>query len=870
MQVRLAPRELVFEVADALHRRPVLRVAFFTAMLAGLAGVAAWAILRPYSGDLPSGLHLPWPIIAAGFLLAELKVVDVHFKREKHSFSLSEFPAVIGLFTLYPSEYLLSVIIGTSIALAWSRQAPIKFGFNLVNFAGAAVLMQIIFHVGIHLDGGGQVSVWVAAFGATISASVYSALTIATAISLSGGAPQYQKLPEMMQFGGLVAVANTSLALLAVAVLDKDPTLLVLLVVPLITVFLAYRAYLSEREKHERLELLYQSSRILQHSPELDSAVLALLEHARNMFRAERAELLLYPRHPGDDSLLSRVANGEPARAMEPMSISDDDPIFLRIPSEQHAFFYVPQPGAPRTVVRQAMIAALRGEAGIIGSIMVANRMTEGTSFLDEDLPLLETVANHAAVALENGQLEQSLAELSRLKEQLRYQAYHDPLTALPNRSLLLERVSEMIAQRRPDSLPVVLFLDLDNFKVVNDTLGHAAGDRLLVAVADRIRECVREGDVAARLGGDEFAMLLRDEPALDRALAVTRRVLDALRLPFQVEGQDVSVSGSIGIAAATPGIERGDELLRNADVAMYTAKQDGKSRFAVFDPNVHAEMVARHAMSSDLGKAIARNELSVKYQPIFTLATGTIVGVEALVRWNHPRRGTISPDDFIFLAEETGSILELGRWVLDGACHEMAHFDAIETTGPPMMLTVNLAAAQLKQPEFVDELEKVLAETRFPANRLVLELTETAMFSDTQTTIARLQALRELGVQIAIDDFGTGYSSLGYLRRFRVDILKIARDFVGRADDVTDDWAFAHAIVALGRSLGLRIVAEGIEQQGQLERLREMGCEFGQGFLFAAPLDADEMAQLLRSKQMPVASAGGQPARVAAVAHAA
>jgi diguanylate cyclase (GGDEF)-like protein len=498
------------------------------------------------------------------------------------------------------------------------------------------------------------------------------------------------------------------------------------------------------------------------------------------------------------------------------------------------------------------MVAPLRGESGVIGSILVGNRLTEATAFGDDDLRLLETLANQAAVALENGQLEQSLAELSRLKEQLRYQAYHDPLTGLANRSLFVEQVESRIATSAPGQHPVVLFIDLDDFKVVNDTLGHVAGDRLLVAVADRVRSCVRTVDVAARLGGDEFAILLEDGADLAHSVAVCRRILEALQAPLQVEGQELAISASIGMAAARGESERPEELLRNADVAMYTAKADGKNRYAVFEPTMHAALVERHALASELAKSIGRGELLAFYQPIVALATGRTYGVEALVRWRHPTRGILGPDEFIRLAEESGAILALGRWMLVESCREVASWQRDRDDGR-IALSVNLSAAQLQQPDFVEDLQSILEETGMPAGDLILELTESAMFHDTHTTIARLQALRALGVRIAIDDFGTGYSSLGYLRRFQVDILKIAREFIGdsRGDTgASDEWAFARAIIALGRTLNLQVVAEGIEDEGQLHALRGLGCELGQGYLFARPADGETIAAAVRAAE--------------------
>jgi diguanylate cyclase (GGDEF)-like protein len=812
------------------------RILLFAATLT--AGAIAVAALLLFGHAAPfTAVPLPWPLIAVGFGLAEMKVVTVHFRRETHSFSLSEFPAVIGLFFLSPIDYLLALIVGSAIPLILNeRQAPAKLAFNIANFALTGVVSLAVFHAIATTDSALDPIDWAAAFAASLAATSVGALATATVITISGGAPQFEKLPEMLQFGGMVAIANTSLALLAVSLFLVSPLSLVLLAVPLATVFVAYGAYVSEREKHERLELLYQSSRILQHSPELDSSLVALLEHARNMFRAEWAQITLYSRKEGDEALRTISRDGGETIVMEPVGNLEDDSIEQRVRKEQRPFLYIPLPmHRVSGLIRQAMVSPLRGESDLMGSIVIANRLTEATTFSAEDLKLLETLANQSAIALENGQLEQSLAELSRLKEQLRYQAYHDPLTNLGNRSLFVERVDERLGQARLDKVPVVLFLDLDDFKVVNDTLGHAAGDRLLAAAADRIRSCIRADDMAARLGGDEFAVLVEDQADLSRAIAVGNRIIESLRLPFPIEGQEISVAGSIGIAAAKNDMTAADELLRNADVAMYIAKANGKGRVAVFEPTMHAAIVARHAMSAELSRSVTKSEFDVFYQPILALQTGALAGVEALVRWRHPTRGLITPDEFIPLAEENGTILPLGRWVLYEACRQVAEWTETKRT-QPITLTVNLSAAQLREPSFMDDLDGILGVTKLAPSQLVLEMTETAMFHDTSTTITRLQELRERGIRIAIDDFGTGYSSLGYLRRFPVDILKIAREFV---DDDSAEWAFPAAIIALGRTLNLRIVAEGIEQEWQLERLRTLGCELGQGFYFARPTDS-------------------------------
>ena len=819
---------------------PATRVWLFTAFLA-TAALAGYLLDVRHLEPFESPVHVPWPILAIAYLAAETKVILVHFRRETHSFSLSEVPAVIGLFFVTPNEYLLAVLVGSGVALlVTARQSLVKVAFNLANFALIGVVTLAVFYR-IATPGGTPDPVdWLAAFGAMIVPVVIGALTIATAISLSGGAPQFQKLPEMIKFGLVVALANTSLALLAVSVMWVNLSAVLLLLIPLVTIFLAYRAYLSEREKHERLELLYQSSRIMQHSPELDSALVALLDHARTMFRAEVAEVILYPRDDAREALrMTSIHDGSPA-VMVPEAINFDTGIHSRVVGERRAFLTTSAirvlAGRP---IRQAMVSPLIGESGLVGAMTVANRLTEGTSFDDDDLLLLETLANQAAVALENGQLEQSLAELSRLKEQLRHQAYHDPLTGLANRAMFAEQVEAQLAARQPGLDAVVLFLDLDDFKLVNDTLGHGAGDRLLRVVAERINGCVRSEDLAARLGGDEFAVLLLDTPSLDRSMSVAQRIIEALQVPFQIGGSEISVGASIGIAATSRSDDSADVLLRNADVAMYTAKAAGKRRAAVFEPTMHAALVARHSLSAELSRSLGRGELAVFFQPIVRLADRKLAGVEALVRWRHPTRGLILPGEFISLAEETGLILSLGRWVLAEACMRFGAWQAQPDVADDFFVSVNISPLQLQQPEFIEEIESTLAATGLDPRRLVLELTETAMFQDTEATISKLGALRAAGVRIAMDDFGTGYSSLGYLRRFPVDILKIARDFVVEPELEQSEWVFAHAIVALGQTLGLQIIAEGIEEASQVDRLLQMGCELGQGFHLGAPFDS-------------------------------
>ena len=565
---------------------PTARVAMLSIGLIFLTFlIHAWRLSGHGASATP--IFIPWWAVAIGFWLVELKVIEVHFRRESHAFSLYELPAIIGLFVLAPSEYLLAVGVGSLLALGPTlRTAPIKVAFNIANYLFLAAVSLVVFRALASPGGPPGLDDLVAAFAATLLVTVLGALTIAAAITWSGGAPQFEKLPEMIQFGALVAVANTSVALLAMTLLWTSPAALWLLILPVVTLFLAYRAWVSEREKHERLELVYQSSRILQHSPEIDTALLALLEHARAMFRAELAEVVLDPSGDGRGILRTTSVEGQAAEGIAPIEGLNLEPEVRRqLEARRAGFVRIERtPGGRETPIRQAMVAPLSGESGVIGIITVANRLTEGTAFGRDDLLLLETIANQAAVALENGQLEQSLAELSHLKEQLRYQAYHDPLTDLPNRILFNDRLKNAVAHAKRGGLMAVHYLDLDRFKPINDNHGHQAGDALLISVAQRMLGTVRENDTVARLGGDEFAIVQTGIHCRDDAVVLANRILANFTSPFDLAGSCVHVGVSIGIAIAPEDGATSDDLLVKADDALYRSKSGGRNRFSFYE----------------------------------------------------------------------------------------------------------------------------------------------------------------------------------------------------------------------------------------------------------------------------------------------
>lgn len=432
----------------------------------------------------------------------------------------------------------------------------------------------------------------------------------------------------------------------------------------------------------------------------------------------------------------------------------------------------------------------------------------------------------------------QDITERRALEAQLTWQAYHDPLTNLANRALFRERVD--LALSRRDATPgsvAVLFLDLDNFKNVNDSMGHAAGDQLLFEVGRRLLNATRGCDTVARLGGDEFAILIDNVRIAADCVRVAERILESMRQPVQLEGTEVTVGSSIGIVRDA-GSESADDILRNADVAMYNAKQRGKGRHSLFEPGMHDKAVERLRLQTDLRTAIENDEIALFFQPIVRLEDGRPCGFETLARWTHPEFGPVSPGTFIPLAEETGMIVDLGATILRHACHQAVAWNAMPGLSSPIGLTVNLSGRQLEETSVVSHVCEALVESGLDPARLTLEITESALVHNSETMRERLTQLKELGVSLAIDDFGTGYSSLSYIQQFPVDVLKIDRSFVeGLGRSSGTDAALARTIIALGASLQLRTIAEGIEVEAQRAILRELGCEFGQGYLYARPM---------------------------------
>jgi diguanylate cyclase (GGDEF)-like protein len=777
--------------------------------------------------------HLDWWAVAVGFLVAEICVVHIQFRRSAHSFSLADVPFVFGLAFAGGDAFVLGALAGAGAAWVFHRRmAVVKLAFNLAQLALASSVAFVVLRAlasGHVLDP----RAWIGLYGATLASGVLTIVCIAGVISISEGGLRLANLGQMFATDAIVTLTNASIAIGAALVVSTDPRAVPVLLVPSLTVFAAYRAYISERQRHEKLEFLYEANRTLSRSPEVAEALEGLLARSLEAFRSEVAEVLLFAADgtplrtthgPAGQRVTMTAAERNIAEELAGL-VSADEPVVSLTPPFGSA---VLRRHFAERGIRHAMVAMLPGEERTMGTIMLANRFGIERSYSPDDLRLLEALANNASVALQYDRLEQAVTKLETLQGQLHHQAYHDPLTDLPNRALFMERVRDEL---RGDGELAVLFVDVDDFKTVNDSLGHGAGDALLVSVAERLRACVRPEDMVARLGGDEFGVLLPGvaDPGA-QAHAVARRVLEAFELPVATGAELLSVHLSVGVAGSRQSGRDGEALLRNADVAMYAAKAKGKARCELFEPSMADAILRRHDLKEELAKALEREQVVVQYQPIVDLATGAIVAAEALVRWEHPARGLVPPSEFIPLAEETGLIVPLGRHVLRAACEQAARW------GDNLRMHVNLSVGELLQPDLTAHVREALADSGIQPGQLVLEITESQLLGDTVAAAARFDELRGLGLRIALDDFGTGYSSLSYLHSLPLDTLKVAKTFIDALDSGGRESGFVAMIVDLARTLDLDVIAEGIETPEQLAAVRELGAALGQGYLLGRP----------------------------------
>jgi diguanylate cyclase (GGDEF)-like protein len=815
-----------------------------TAMLVAVAVLLLGPIL-----DLapPAGpVRLPWPVLAVLFAAGVLLRVHIQFRREVHTVNLVELPLVLGLHLVGPAGLVAAHLVGSIPALVLGsgqtgRKLAFNLGLSLLEVCLASVVFAAVLNGG---DPDGAIGL-VATFTAVLVTDLASAALVLAAIRLNDGAVARRDVVQTLVTGAVAAVTTGSLALVAVVVLRHDRLVAWLLLVVAGILFLAYQAYASLREQHERLRRLQRFTRMVSRSEQSGAVSATILAQARELLRAERAELTLFtdgrPRVRttlgSDDTPHSGPVTDQAAAAALLAGSLAEEGVILRVATVNHPEL---REALASRGVTDAMVVPLRDAAGPVGTLLVANRLGDVGGFGGQDRTLLQTLAGQASVALERSRL---IDDLRREAAEREYQALHDGLTGLANRALFNERVRQAIGALGPDASLAVLLVDLDRFKEVNDTLGHSTGDLVLRELGARLQRGLPDSHTIARLGGDEFAVLVPAVPDREAALGVARRVRAELERPLTTEELELQVAGSIGIAlcpehGADPGL-----LLQRADVAMYEAKA-AHSGIEVYTAERDQYSPRRLALITALRSAVDGRALTVVYQPKAELAGGRVVGVEALLRWHDPDHGPVPPDEFIPIAESTGLIAPLSRYVLEVAVDQAR---AWVDEGMPLGMAVNLSVRNLLEPGLVDRVDRLLARTGLAPGLLTLEITEGAVMTDPAAAIAVLDKLSAAGVRLSIDDFGTGYSSLAYLKRLPVHEVKLDKAFVIGMTSDPDDAAIVRSSVELTRNLGLRMVAEGVEDQGTWDALAAMGCELAQGYYLAPPMPPDQATAWLR-----------------------
>ena len=830
-------------------------VSILTALLA-VGAIAIYAAISTGPVRAPATPIIPWWALAIGYALAEAFVVHLSIGRETHSFSLNEIPLVLGLFLSTPGDLLLGQLVGAGLALALFRHNNAqKLAFNLASFAFSTTVAMVVFQVVGSASSALEPQGWAAAFLAALVADFVSSVTVQAVISLSTDSkPDWSGSIT----GAVYVMANASLGLVATLLwITRWQTSWLALVLAL-AMLGAYRISERQRARHVRVLGLHEATRQVQAARSSESVADRLLERACAMFGAEQAELLVLP-HGGTAASRTRV---QLDGITEQQHLDDLDPtegIWARVASEGQGVL-LQTSRAPERLrehltaegIRDLMSAPVRGEEGVVAVLTLMNRQGNVGGWGAEDLPLLETLANHAAIALRNGELLEGLAARAAENE---HQARHDALTGLPNRTWFASLVDEALAgPRRPAAL---LTMDIDRFKEINDTLGHRNGDQILQRVAGRLK-AIREGaEIVSRLSADEFAVLVWGDGAAEAARLAATRVQRCLEEPFEVSGLLLNVSVSMGVAMVGEDGDDAGTLLRHADVAMYLAK-GGHVPVEFYSSERDDYSPARLALAGEFRQAIDSGELRAWYQPKVDVATGQIVGAEALARWIHPVRGLVGPDDFVPIVEQTSLLRPMTRHMLRSAIQRCA---AWHMAGFPLSVAVNLSPRNLLDEDLLRSIRSMLNEVRLPATALTVEITENAMMADPERAIAILGELRSLGIRVAVDDFGTGHASLAYLKRLPVDELKIDKSFVFHLETDASDRSIVRSTIDLAHELGLTCVAEGVETAWAFEWLGAQGCDLAQGYLFSAAVPADEFDRLLRAQRAGSSAPTATPA---------
>lgn len=780
-----------------------------------------------------------WTVLAILFAVATSAVIHVHFRQESESFDLFDMPVVVGLMLFSPKELWMAQLLGTFVAVAIVRRQPlIKVVFNVGLLGLQTTITAHLFHLAVAMPEASDPAVWGPLFIAIIFGSILNVSFIVAVVSIIEGRLDENSLLHVFTYGGVVTLTNTGLGLIAAVLVTEEIALVLPLVIPVTALFLAYRAYGAERDQRARLEMLYRSTRSLSALGEKKDAIERLLHEASEMFRATSVEFLLIADRPGR-TRRSGIINGEITEVLGAIEEGSVETLMEARPEDPQLFHE--NDGSPwgrylrDRSITAAMVSKVGNDANDAGVLIVGDRKGDVATFGPEDLRMMGTIVNHLGIAIERERLSESVKQLRRLEESLLVQARSDRLTGLLNRSGFEELIDELT-----DGEPMaVAFIDLDDFKVVNDTYGHEAGDRVLIAVAEHIRAIIRDGDAVARLGGDEFAILFREtqQPAktLPRLLAeVTKPITIATDL-------SVVVGASIGLATGRPN-ESAPQTVRNADIAMFTAKAVGKNTYQIFSEDL-VPIDRRPNIDQELRDAVESDSFALFYQPIVDLASEVTVGFESLLRWRNQSHGLLLPADFLRDAQDTGAIVPIEQWAIHRAAEDLLLLDATwqpVADGSELFVTLNISADHLCRHSAVETLLGRIAAAGLEPSRMMLELSETELMKGSADLSRTLQALRNLGFSVAIDDFGSGDASLGIIKRNNVDAVKIAQSVVAGLSG--GERPYLMAMIELARNLDLRLIAEGVETEEQREQLMEAGITLGQGYLFARPLPINEI----------------------------
>jgi diguanylate cyclase (GGDEF)-like protein len=796
------------------------------AFIAALA-VAATAVQLLVVPAAPAGRdQLVWfLVVAAGFLGAEIFLVHFRMGEDAFAFSLMELPLILGLYFVRPDLLLFARLLGAGLAFLWQRKPLRKAAFNLSLFALETAGAVTIWHLVVGGTDPLGARSWLATGAAVTFTSVLGSLAVTAVILITTG-ERPGALREVFGFGHLGDLANACFALVAVYILSANVWAAWLLLVVVLVLAVAHRSRETSRIRAENLEQLNRFIEVVGQQSELEDVVGTVLREVRRSFDAGHVQLQV-----------DAGAGGLSGWALEDRRVVESEvPLLeafrafaadgsLLVPAGPGDAVLAPALRAAR--VDDLMLAPLSSEGPVNGTLAVADREGDRATYSAPDLARLQAFANHAALALGNAVRARRL--LLQAEERSHW-ALHDELTGLPHRRMVDGRLGEWLAHDGA----AALVLDLDRFKEVNDALGHETGDRLLTLVGRRLLTAVPDSAVVARLGGHEFAVVVPGAGEVE-GLSCAAMVRASLANPFVIDGFAIAVDASVGVAAGEAGTAP-VTVMRHADLAMYVAKEN-RSGVECFRPELdRSQESVRLGLLSDLRNAIAARTLEVHFQPEFDIATGRLIGAEALSRWEHPVHGRIGPDEFIPLAEHSSLITPLTLVVLEASLHQLEKW---RRRHPHLSVSVNISPRSLLDPDFVDLIARRLAAVAVPASALTLEITETSLMSNPERAVEALVRLRALGVRLSVDDLGTGYSSLSYLRRLPVHEIKIDRSFVTAFPETSAE-ALVGGLVDIGHRLGLQVVAEGIEDEAALHTLRELGCDSAQGFWLARPMSVE------------------------------